>query len=219
MKKNLKMVLVLFLIIIAVLLIWLNSGKENRRVVRVGGWDMEYMISDRKLVLENFENIELGSSLNEIEDKFGEPDGWVGAGILWPVYVLEDNSAIELVFGDSTVYEDLEAVYLYRGETESMLKKKMIINVEGFEVEYNSTDSNFVLEVFDDIKLGSSMREISDELGEPDAWIGSGMMRPVYFLEDDRVVVLHFEYPAACDKLKQIVLIEENGESKVLKEK
>lgn len=98
-------------------------------------------------------------------------------------------------------------------------KKKMIINVEGFEVEYNSTDSNFVLEVFDDIKLGSSMREISDELGEPDAWIGSGMMRPVYFLEDDRVVVLHFEYPAACDKLKQIVLIEENGESKVLKEK
>lgn len=98
-------------------------------------------------------------------------------------------------------------------------KKKMIINVEGFEVEYNTTDRKLVLGIFDDIKLGSSMREISDELGEPDAWIGSGMMRPVYFLEDDRVVVLHFAYPAACDKLKQIVLIEENGESKVLKEK
>lgn len=123
-KKNKKIIAVSFFIVIAGLLIGLNRGKEDKMMIRVGGWDMEYTISDRKLVLENFESVELGSSLDEIEDKFGEPDGWIGAGILWPVYVLEDDSAVELVFEDSIVYEDLEAVYLYKGEMEFVLKKK-----------------------------------------------------------------------------------------------
>ena len=45
------------------------------------------------------------------------------------------------------------------------------------------------------------------------------MLRPVCFLEDKGVVVLHFEYPAACENLKQIVLINENGKSQIIKEK
>lgn len=97
-------------------------------------------------------------------------------------------------------------------------KKKMVIDVEGFEVEYSLTNKKLIPEDFNGIKLGSSMSEINDELGEPDVWIGSGMMRPVYFLKDNRVVVLHFKYPAICGELRQIVLIEENGERKVLKE-
>ena len=97
-------------------------------------------------------------------------------------------------------------------------KKKMVIDVEGFEVEYSLTNKKLIQEDFNGIKLGSSMSEINDELGEPDVWIGSGMMRPVYFLENNRVVVLHFKYPAICGELRQIVLIEENGEKKVLKE-
>lgn len=123
-KEHRKIIVALLFIMIPGLLIWLDRGKESKMMIRVAGWDMEYTVSDRELVLENFESIEFGSSLDEIEDKIGEPDGWVGAGILWPVYVLEDDSAVELVFGDSTVYEDLEAVYLYKGETEFVLKEK-----------------------------------------------------------------------------------------------
>jgi hypothetical protein len=98
-------------------------------------------------------------------------------------------------------------------------KEKRIISVEGFEIEYNLTSREITMEDIDDIKLGDSMLEITNKLGEPDAWIGSGMLRPVYFLKDNKVVVFHFKYPAVCEDLRQIVLINENEESQIIKEK
>ena len=95
----------------------------------------------------------------------------------------------------------------------------MIFKVEGFEVEYNLTSSKIAVEDLDSIELGSSIYEIRDKLGEPDSWIGSGMLRPVYFLEDRKVVVFHFEYPAVCDGLNQIVLIDQCGNIQIIKEK
>lgn len=123
-KKKWKVMLLLVILMIGGVLIWSNEGKKNKKVIRVGGWDMEYIVSDRELKLEDFENIEFGSSLREIEDKFGEPDGWTGSGIVRPVYVLKDGSAVELFFGNSAGCEDLEAVYHYKGEEEFVLKKK-----------------------------------------------------------------------------------------------
>lgn len=45
------------------------------------------------------------------------------------------------------------------------------------------------------------------------------MLRPVYFLENNKVVVFHFNYPAACEDLRQVVLINDNGENQIIKEK
>lgn len=95
--------------------------------------------------------------------------------------------------------------------------EKKIICVEGFEIEYNQTDRK--MEDIEDIGLGCSIQEISDKLGEPDTWIGSGMLRPVYFLENNKVVVFHFNYPAACEDLRQVVLISDNGENQIIKGK
>ncbi len=95
--------------------------------------------------------------------------------------------------------------------------EKKIICVEGFEIEYNQTDRK--MEDIEDIGLGCSIQEISDKLGEPDTWIGCGMLRPVYFLENNKVVVFHFNYPAACEDLRQVVLISDNGENQIIKEK
>lgn len=100
-----------------------DGQKSDKMVIRVDGWDMEYTVSDRKLTVEDFESIELGSSLNEIESKLGKPDGWVGSGILSPVYVLKDKSAVELVFAKDATDEDLSAIYLYKEQKESVLKK------------------------------------------------------------------------------------------------
>lgn len=101
-----------------------DGQKSDKMVIRVDGWDMEYTISDRKLTVEDFESIELGSSLSEIESKLGEPDGWVGSGMLSPVYVLEDNSAVEMIFAKKATDEDLSAIYLYKEQKESVLKKR-----------------------------------------------------------------------------------------------
>lgn len=95
---------------------------------------------------------------------------------------------------------------------------KATIRVEGFDLEYVISDRKLALEDFEALQLGSSMKEIDDTLGEPDAWIGCGMLRPVYFLEDGGAVTLHFQYPAVCDGLREVVLIEENDESCVIKE-
>lgn len=101
-----------------------DGQMSDKMVIRVDGWDMEYTVSDRKLAVEDFECIELGSSLNEIESTLGEPDGWVGSGMLSPVYVLDDNSAVELIFVNKAIYEDLSAIYLYKEQKESVLKKR-----------------------------------------------------------------------------------------------
>lgn len=97
-------------------------------------------------------------------------------------------------------------------------EKNMFIDVEGFEIEYTSTSRELTIEDIDDIELKSSAHDIDNRLGEPDAWIGSGMPRPVYFLKDNKVVVFHFKYPAALEELIRIVLINENGESQIIKE-
>ena len=97
-------------------------------------------------------------------------------------------------------------------------EKNMIFKVEGFEVEYNLTSSKIAVEDLDSIELGSSIYEIRDKLGEPDSWIGCGMLRPVYFLEGNKVAVFHFKYPAACDGLNQIVLIDQSGNTQIIKE-
>lgn len=101
-----------------------SKDRENKIVIRVDGWGMEYTISDRKLTVKDFENIEIGSSLAEIESRLGEPDGWVGGGILLPVYVLEDNSAVELIFKNDVTNEELETIYLYRGQEELILQSR-----------------------------------------------------------------------------------------------
>lgn len=44
--------------------------------------------------------------------------------MLSPVYVLEDNSAVELIFANKATDEDLSAIYLYKEQKESVLKKR-----------------------------------------------------------------------------------------------
>ena len=81
--------------------------------------------------------------------------------------------------------------------------KKKNISVEGFEIEYNQTSRK--MEDIEDIELGSSIQEISDKLGEPDAWIGCGTA--VYFLENNKVAVFYFNYRAVCEDLNQVILV------------
>lgn len=98
-------------------------------------------------------------------------------------------------------------------------KEYITIQVEGFDVTYPVRGEKITMAAVSDIELGSSGYEISDKLGEPDAWIGSGILRPVWFVEGNQVAAFHFTYPAAQENLRQIVLVGENGKSRVLKEK
>lgn len=98
-------------------------------------------------------------------------------------------------------------------------KKEIIIKVDGFDVAYHVTNREITIEDFREIELGSSLNEIVEKVGEPDTWIGCGMLWPVYFLEGNKAVALHFEYPLVCEDLWIIELYDENGESQIIKER
>ena len=92
-----------------------------------------------------------------------------------------------------------------------------VINVDGFEVEYRSSNRDLSVEQFGDLDLGSSMKDIEANLGQADTWVGGGITRPVYFLREDQIVVLYFTNPLACEDLKEIVVYNVNGEKNVIK--
>ncbi len=89
--------------------------------------------------------------------------------------------------------------------------------VEGFALTFPAEGGKITVEELEGIALGSSGVEICDKLGEPDAWTGCGMLRPVYFVEGNRAAVFHFIYPACSEDLKEMVLYGENGESWIIK--
>ncbi len=89
--------------------------------------------------------------------------------------------------------------------------------VEGFALTFPAEGGKITVEELEGIALGSSGVEICDKPGEPDAWIGCGMLRPVYFVEGNRAAVFHFTYPACSEDLKEMVLYGENGESWIIK--
>lgn len=100
-----------------------DKDMNTKMTVWVGGWDCEYTTFDRTLTLEDFESIQLGSSLDEIEGILGEPNGWTGSGILSPFYVLQDGSAVRLTFNVKGPYKDLSIIELYKGQEKTVLKK------------------------------------------------------------------------------------------------
>lgn len=85
-------------------------------------------------------------------------------------------------------------------------QKDAVIEVEGFALTFPAEGGKITVEELEAIAPGSSGVEIRDKLGEPDAWIGSGMLRMVYFVEGNRAAVFHFTYPACYEDLKEIVL-------------
>ena len=93
--------------------------------INVKGFKMQYIPQNRSLTVEDFQNIELGESIEEIEEKIGEPDGWIGCGILHPVYVLDDGRTVACYFSYSQICKDLKELIVYKGnDVDCVLKEK-----------------------------------------------------------------------------------------------
>ena len=71
---------------------------EGTSYIKVGGFEVEYVPGESVLTLQDFEQLELGMSEPEVEEILGEADGWLGCGDLWPVYILQDGTAVECLF-------------------------------------------------------------------------------------------------------------------------
>lgn len=139
------------------ILLLVNIKNDRKRIITVDGWDMEYTASERQLTIRDFESIEAGTSLNEIESKLGEPDGWTRSGILQPVYVLKDNTAVELVFADAAdACNNLKEIVVYDkfGEKGLVLQDKLVNYMEALlHMELN----NYVERVEGGVTIGENV--------------------------------------------------------------
>ena len=93
-----------------------------------------------------------------------------------------------------------------------------MIIIGGFEIEYVARQDTLSIDDFMDLELGISMKEIIEIVGEPDEWIGSGVLKPVYFVEGKQAIVCYFKYPGHFKGLREIVIYNASGEKYVLKQ-
>ena len=104
-------------IVISIIMIclFINGCEKNTNIhkIETGGEEVipgvvnSYEHFDRILTEEDFGFLKKGMSLNEIKAKVGEPNGWVGSGIISPIYELENKNYIILIFG--VKYEKLQS--------------------------------------------------------------------------------------------------------------
>lgn len=128
-----KKIYIIFLLIISLITMIIYIYKEKNAMdkatnaieINVEGFKMKYIPQNRSLTVEDFQNIELGESIEEIEEKIGEPDGWIGCGVLHPVYVLEDGRAVACHFSRTNTCKDLKDLIVYKGNNvDCVLKAK-----------------------------------------------------------------------------------------------
>jgi len=89
-----------------------NNVKDEIIMKTVYNFNVEHKEIDRELTRESFHDIKYGSSLIEIEEIFGEPNGWLGTGVLAPYYSLEDKEYAILRFKNPFISEDLKSIEL-----------------------------------------------------------------------------------------------------------
>ena len=121
------MICIVMLGVICIFTVYRNNERKKSEKINknVSGFDIEYEPKDRKLNLSDFEKIELGSSYDEIQCILGEADSWIGGGILRPVYILNDGTAVVCYFSDPEREKDLKEMEWFDGEGESKVIKKM----------------------------------------------------------------------------------------------
>jgi hypothetical protein len=72
--------------------------------------DVKYKAIDRELTVEDFRNLQPGCSFDEVEALIGEPNGWLGSGILSPYYYVGNGEFAILRFRHPPMIEDLKGV-------------------------------------------------------------------------------------------------------------
>lgn len=87
-----------------------NNKRGNDKMVTIHHFDVEYVETGHNLTRNNLFNLQLGSSLNEVEEKIGKPNGWIGSGVLAPYYSIGEGEYAILRFKNPIRCEDLQII-------------------------------------------------------------------------------------------------------------
>lgn len=174
-------------------------------VTRIAGQEIEYTPKDRKLTIEDFENVELEISESDLKKQLGEPDGYLTkelgeiniAGVGTMFYVLEDGRMVIPFFGYWNPV--LFSLVVYEGDSVvGTIKELYEIDENEFCVEgvirgCKPEEIKLTVEDFEEVELWDTKPDVKAKVGVPNTWTGSGLPgNGVYVLKDGRTVIPYF---------------------------
>lgn len=125
--KKLKILISVLLLTASVLVIAFRitqiQSRNSNGLIKVFHFDVEQKEIERRLTIEDFKGIDLGTSLEKIENIIGEPNGWIGSGIPTPFYTIGHNKYIILYFDSPLIYEQLNCITLVNDRKELQIIK------------------------------------------------------------------------------------------------
>ena len=124
-KKVILLLSVCILGILGVLgMILLFIYKEDKnKIIMVRGFQIEFNVSDARLKVDDFDQIEIGMSFNEIEQKIGEADDWIGCGVEQPLYFLKDGKVMACRFENTNTLQNLKMLEVYESDKSYIYKE------------------------------------------------------------------------------------------------
>ena len=97
--------------------------EDTNKIVKVGLGTVEFNVSDARLELDDFDQIEIGMSFNEMTNKIGEPDEWIGNNATRPLYFLKDGKVMACRFEYSAVLDSLRMLEVYESDKSYIYKE------------------------------------------------------------------------------------------------
>lgn len=170
-----------------------QSDERNKpKIVKVDGFSVEYVETGKELTIEDFQNIELGSTWQEVYDAVGKEDTWVGSGMIKPVWFLKNERAVML----SISTDGLIRMIVYDKEGNSQIIKENVgedkiklSKVEGVIATWEYIERDISLDYFYKIDNTVTYKQIEEEIGKPNGERGSGLILPYYQVGDLYVVI------------------------------
>ena len=118
--NKVQITIAIFVLSIGVLSVASRISNNEKGVVvmkAVNNFDVECKEIDRKLTKEDLLIIEFGSSFESIEVQIGEPNGWIGSGVLAPYYCVGKEKYAIFRFNNPFIYEDLRQIDIVNDTT------------------------------------------------------------------------------------------------------
>lgn len=192
--------------------------------IRVAGVDGKCPPEDRKLTIEDFDDVELWDTETDVVEKVGKPNFTTRNGLPGdPVYVLKDGRCVIAYYMHGYLY----GLVVWKGDSRDCILKAIDesevreVHYDGDDIRYITRHRNLTVEDFEDIELGVTLSDIEGKIGKADIWIWDkeiGVYNPLYVLEDERVVVCCLSGAEEDGYLKKIVVYNGDDIDHVVKE-
>lgn len=104
---------------------------------------------------------------------------------------------IYIIIGKLLVFIIIVTLIIARINNELYKQKEdnsNMVSVMGMIAPYKSFERELYSDYFRNIKKGTTLEDIEKDIGEPNGWFGSGIVRPYYEVKDDKYVILYLDF-------------------------